>query len=104
VENVKSLKHDFSPFGGSTSGLFQYQSISQKILRKSLSNGANKMLDRFNDRLVKILNSGSGLKIKQVEKKERKKRIKSENDEDKDEEDEDDEDNDDYEDEDMEDE
>lgn len=76
VDNVKSLKFDFGSLAGfgpppgqnqdgksfATSGLFQ--SISQKILRKNLGNGARKLLDRANERLAKILNSNvRGVKL-----------------------------------------
>jgi len=78
LEQVKGLKLDYGfgglggggphggPSGGAGSALFggafhgQYQSITQKILRKSLGNGARKLLDSANERLAKILNAGSG--------------------------------------------
>lgn len=80
IDHVKGLKFDYgfggfggggppgsssgSPFGG------HYQSITQKILRKNLGNGAKKLLDEANDRLAKILNTGgSAYSIKQIKKK-----------------------------------
>ena len=47
-----------SPFDG-VLGSGQYQSITQKILRKNLGNEARKVLDQANNRLAKILNTGS---------------------------------------------
>jgi hypothetical protein len=73
MDNVKGLKFDYgfgdrgptssaSPFGNAFGG--HYQSITQKILRKNLGNGARKILDTANTKLAKILNSGSAYKIK----------------------------------------
>lgn len=78
MDNVKGLKFDYgfgergpssstSPFGSAFGG--HYQSITQKILRKNLGNGARKLLDSANTKLAKILNAGSPYKIKQVKKK-----------------------------------
>ena len=74
MDNVKGLKFDYgfgdrgnSPFGSAFGG--HYQSITQKILRKNLGNGARKILDTANTKLAKILNSGNAYKIKQVKKK-----------------------------------
>lgn len=64
VDQVRGLRMDYGlgSFGGMREGgpgsLFgngQYQSISQKILRKSLGDQAQKLLDKANDRLSKIL-------------------------------------------------
>lgn len=53
-----------------------YQSITQKILRKNLNHEARKMLDNANNRLAKILNTGSGIKIAQRKRgKKKKKRL-----------------------------
>lgn len=94
VDHVKGLKFDYgfgglggfggfggggppgsssnSPFGGAFGG--HYQAITQKILRKNLGNGAKKLLDRANERLAKILNSGpaQAYKIRQGKKKTKK--------------------------------
>jgi hypothetical protein len=61
-----------SPFGGAFGG--HYQAITQKILRKNLGNGAKKLLDRANERLAKILNTGpeQAFKMKQANKKPKK--------------------------------
>lgn len=78
MDNVKNLKFDYgfgdrgpassmSPFGSAFGG--HYQSITQKILRKNLGNGARKILDTANVKLAKILNSGNAYKIKQSKKK-----------------------------------
>lgn len=82
AEQVRGLKFDYGlggfggggPAGGSSAGaggsLFggalhgQHQSITQKILRKGLGNGARKLLDSANERLAKILNSGPAYRIK----------------------------------------
>lgn len=84
MEEVKVLKRDYGyggmhgykdPWGGAPPDLNsgspfdqvfgggQYQSITQKILRKNLGGEAKKMLDTANNRLAKILNAGSGIKI-----------------------------------------
>lgn len=84
IEHVKDLKFDtcgFGGFSGSKAGgsLFggalhgQYQSISQKIMRKNLGNQARKLLDSGNERLTKILNTGVALKIRADKKKKPKK-------------------------------
>jgi hypothetical protein len=49
-------------FGGAFQG--QYQSISQKILRKSLGEPARKLLDTANERLSKILSGGVSVRLK----------------------------------------
>lgn len=74
MDNVKVLKFDYgfgdkgnSPFGSAFGG--HYQSITQKILRKNLGNGARKILDTANSKLAKILNTGNAFKIKKVKKK-----------------------------------
>ena len=77
LEQVKGLKFDYGfpgmhsyghggpgglsdhPFGGS-----HYQSITQKILRKSLSNQARKILDSANDKLARILNGSMYIQMK----------------------------------------
>jgi hypothetical protein len=82
LEQVKGLRYDYgfggfggggppgsslagaggAPFGGAFQG--QYQSITQKILRKSLGGGARKLLDSANERLSKILSAGAAYRIK----------------------------------------
>lgn len=95
IEEVKLLKRDYGygdphgykdPWGGAHPDLNsgspfdhvfgggQYQSITQKILRKNLGSEARKMLDNANNRLAKILNTGSGIKIAQ--RKSRRKKAK----------------------------
>jgi hypothetical protein len=77
IQDVKRLKLDFGrlgPFGdmgsksGGKEGLFgggYFQSISQKILKKNLGNGARKLLDKINERLTALLNqSAKAIKIK----------------------------------------
>lgn len=66
------MDYGLGPFGGGKEGgpgsLFgggQYQSISQKILRKSLGDAAQKLLDRTNDKLSKILSqSAAAVRLK----------------------------------------
>jgi hypothetical protein len=90
LDHVKGLKFDYGfggfggggPPGSSGNSLFgsafggQYQSITQKILRKNLGNGARKMLDSANERLTKILNTGQAYKIKTKMKKKAAKKLK----------------------------
>ena len=93
MEEVKVLKRDYGyggmhgykdPWGGAPPDLNssspfdqvfgggQYQSITQKILRKNLGSEARKMLDNANNRLAKFLNTGSGIKIAQRKRRAKK--------------------------------
>ena len=94
-DQVKGLKMDYGfggfggpPGSGGPGSLFgagafhgQYQSVSQKIMRKSLGENACKLLDSANEKLTKILNTGVGIYLKT---KQRKKLTKLGEDEDSD--------------------
>lgn len=66
MEQVKGLRFDYG-FGGHgpPGGMGREQStLTQKIMRKSLSKPAQKLLDSANDRLVKILNNSDAYRVR----------------------------------------
>ena len=78
------MDYGFSGFGGPPGGasgsLFggQYQSISQKILRKSLGANSCKLLDAANEKLIKILNTGAAVYLKTRQKHKKPAKIDEE--------------------------